>query len=201
MRVTYINHCRWSVGCIFAELLTMKAVNNQRDPLFPGGSCMPWSPGHAARGAGGLDQLDVICDVIGTPSRNTLQKMGLSASDIHKRLAHPRPAIDLQRRFPEATRDSLDLLKHMLAFDPADRISITDALHHPYLMTGHQGRISPSSQSGVDPEAGVDIDFSFEEKSVSIRAIRAMILDECAWYRGVWKQALRAEQQGAGLPR
>ena len=157
---------------------------------------MPWSPGHAARGAGGLDQLDVICDVIGTPSRNTLTKMGLSEPEISKRLAHPRPAIDLHQRFPEATHESLDLLKRMLAFDPSDRISIIDALHHPYLMSGHQGRISPSSQSGVDPEAGVDIDFSFEEKSVSIRAIRSMILDECAWYRDVWKQALRAEQEG-----
>lgn len=38
----------WSIGCIFAELLTMMKENvpNQTDrkPLFPGKSCFPLSP-------------------------------------------------------------------------------------------------------------------------------------------------------------
>jgi mitogen-activated protein kinase 1/3 len=38
----------WSVGCIFAELLTMMKENAptfiDRKPLFPGESCFPLSP-------------------------------------------------------------------------------------------------------------------------------------------------------------
>jgi mitogen-activated protein kinase 1/3 len=38
----------WSVGCIFAELLSMMKENVpnplERKPLFPGGSCFPLSP-------------------------------------------------------------------------------------------------------------------------------------------------------------
>jgi mitogen-activated protein kinase 1/3 len=38
----------WAVGCIFAELLTMKKENfpnvSDRKPLFPGKSCFPLSP-------------------------------------------------------------------------------------------------------------------------------------------------------------
>lgn len=38
----------WSVGCIFAELLTMMKENVpnslDRKPLFPGNSCFPLSP-------------------------------------------------------------------------------------------------------------------------------------------------------------
>ena len=39
----------WSVGCIFAELLSMMKENYatvfDRQPLFPGNSCFPLSPG------------------------------------------------------------------------------------------------------------------------------------------------------------
>jgi mitogen-activated protein kinase 1/3 len=39
----------WSVGCIFAELLSMMKANFatvfDRQPLFPGNSCFPLSPG------------------------------------------------------------------------------------------------------------------------------------------------------------
>lgn len=39
----------WSVGCIFAELMSMMAENFpdpfSREPLFPGKSCYPLSPG------------------------------------------------------------------------------------------------------------------------------------------------------------
>jgi mitogen-activated protein kinase 1/3 len=42
----------WSVGCIFAELLSMMKENFDtvfdRKPLFPGNSCFPLSPGAAA---------------------------------------------------------------------------------------------------------------------------------------------------------
>lgn len=41
----------WSVGCIFAELLSMMESNfadwMARQPLFPGKSCYPLSPGAA----------------------------------------------------------------------------------------------------------------------------------------------------------
>ena len=40
----------WSVGCIFAELMSMMKENYatfaDREPLFPGHSCFPLSPGY-----------------------------------------------------------------------------------------------------------------------------------------------------------
>lgn len=61
----------WSLGCIFAELLSMQAesVPNHREraPLFPGKSCFPLSVDQARPScADKLDQLNVIFDVIGT---------------------------------------------------------------------------------------------------------------------------------------
>mmetsp|Transcript_41382 Transcript_41382/g.56199 ORF Transcript_41382/g.56199 Transcript_41382/m.56199 type:complete len:90 (-) Transcript_41382:315-584(-) len=40
----------WSVGCIFAELLSMMKDNFiDREPLFPGNSCYPLSPGFSKK--------------------------------------------------------------------------------------------------------------------------------------------------------
>jgi len=69
----------WSVGCIFAELLSMMKENFpdpfSRVPLFPGKSCYPLSPGTAINQQSLSkeeqkkdDQLNIIFEVIGTPS-------------------------------------------------------------------------------------------------------------------------------------
>ena len=44
----------------------------------------------------------------------------------------PRPVPDFKSLFPAASSDAVDLCKKMLAFDPSQRITATDALAHPY---------------------------------------------------------------------
>lgn len=67
----------WSVGCIFAELLSMQKGSipryQDRVPLFPGKSCFPLSADTAMTTDDQLDQLNVIFDVIGTPSEEDLE--------------------------------------------------------------------------------------------------------------------------------
>ena len=68
----------WSVGCIFAELLSMMkesaATYIERQPLFPGKSCFPLSPDkNITQEKNGFpyskdDQLARIFQVIGVPS-------------------------------------------------------------------------------------------------------------------------------------
>jgi len=71
----------WSVGCIFAELLSMvrEHVSNytERKPIFPGKSCFPLSPDKSGRSSNvngypssATDQLYVIFQVLGTPTDN-----------------------------------------------------------------------------------------------------------------------------------
>jgi mitogen-activated protein kinase 1/3 len=71
----------WSLGCIFAELLSMQegSVPNYQDrvPLFPGGSCYPLSGDHVSTDTKERqDQLSVIFSVIGMPSEEDLMSVG-----------------------------------------------------------------------------------------------------------------------------
>eukprot|EP00769_Ergobibamus_cyprinoides_P003354 gnl/Ergobibamus_cyprinoides/463.p1 GENE.gnl/Ergobibamus_cyprinoides/463~~gnl/Ergobibamus_cyprinoides/463.p1 ORF type:complete len:293 (+),score=77.85 gnl/Ergobibamus_cyprinoides/463:191-1069(+) len=113
----------WSVGCILAEML-------DRRPLLPGRDY--------------VRQLHLIIDLCGTPTEADLE--GVS-SDKAKRyvlsLPH-RPGVDFARRFPNANPQAVDLLKRMLEFNPRKRISVRDALAHPYLSQLHDPADEPT---------------------------------------------------------
>jgi len=88
--------------------------------------------------------------------------------------------------FPNANPDALDLLDHMLAFDPSSRISVEAALEHPYLHIWHD----------ASDEPGCPTTFNFDFEVVEdVGEMRKMILDEVHRFR----QHVRIQpgQQGA----
>ncbi|XP_014661785.1 PREDICTED: cyclin-dependent kinase 11A-like isoform X2 [Priapulus caudatus] len=102
----------WSVGCIFAEFLTMK-------PLFPGKS--------------EIDQLNRIFKELGTPSEKIWP--GYSELPAVKKVTfanHPYNA--LRNKFGSYLSDhGFDLINRFLTYDPKRRISSDEALKHAYL--------------------------------------------------------------------
>lgn len=104
----------WSVGCIFAELI-------RRKPLFPGRDYM--------------DQLRIIFKTIGKPVEAKLD--WISHKDAKKWVARqkPSPGIDFRAEFPESklSDDGLDLMKRLLVINPQNRISVDEAIEHPFL--------------------------------------------------------------------
>lgn len=98
----------WSVGCIFAELV-------RKQPLFPGDS--------------ELQQLLHIFKLLGTPNENIWPGVS-KLRDWHE---FPQwRAQDLSKIFPTLEEAGIDLLRRMLEYDPAKRISAKDSLTHPY---------------------------------------------------------------------
>lgn len=125
----------WSVGCIFAELLSMQVEScpryQERVPLFPGRSCFPLSADRPTTYSDKLDQLNVIFGVIGTPNENDIGALGEVKQYLRK--LPKKDARDFREMYPGAPADSLDLLKQMLSFNPECRISVDKALEHPFL--------------------------------------------------------------------
>lgn len=133
----------WSLGCIFAELLGMIKENAptflDRSPLFPGTSCFPLSPDRANQvKRGGFphssqDQLNVIFSVLGSPKDDDYDFITDSkALEYIKSFPMKKPT-DLQERYPAATTDAIDLIQKMLQFNPRKRITVDEALDHPFL--------------------------------------------------------------------
>ena len=69
----------WSIGAIFAELLQMQQENRpdptKRGPIFPGDSCFPLSIKDQMDYASRVDQMQVIFDVIGSPTAEEIAKI------------------------------------------------------------------------------------------------------------------------------
>lgn len=126
----------WSVGCIFAELLSMQEGSvpgyEDRVPLFPGGSCFPLSgDSESVTSNERLDQLSVILGVIGTPSPEDIASIG-NANEYIKTLKKS-PSKNIDSLYPDADKDAIDLLKIMLRFNPKKRCTAEEALDHKFL--------------------------------------------------------------------
>ncbi|VWU49843.1 mitogen-activated protein kinase 2 [Hepatocystis sp. ex Piliocolobus tephrosceles] len=130
----------WSTGCIFAELLNM-IENHQNDaterfPLFPGSSCFPLSPDRNSKKVhekSNRDQLNIIFNVMGTPTEEDLQSIDKEEVIKYIKLFPPRKGISLKDKYHCISDDGIDLLESMLKFNAKKRITIDEALEHKYL--------------------------------------------------------------------
>ena len=99
----------WSVGCIFAEIVTKR-------PLFPGKN--------------EEDQLTKIFKIRGTPT--TEEWPGIQDLAGYKSDFPIFEKDDLSKHVPGLDQEGLELLEQMLIHDPTKRISAKDALKHPF---------------------------------------------------------------------
>ncbi|KAL4063110.1 kinase-like protein [Scleroderma citrinum] len=116
----------WSIGCIFGELLIGR-------PLF--------------KGKDYVDQLNKIFDVLGTPEESVIQRIGSDKAQAYVRSLPVIETVPLKCLLPAADLQAIDLLQKMLSFDPQSRITVHDALYHPWLATYHDETDEPECQN------------------------------------------------------
>jgi len=124
----------WSVGCILGEILGRRV-------LF--------------RGKDYLNQLSKIINILGTP---TEQEMYFVKNHACRRMIRTDMSRKRKRSwssiYPNAEKNALDLLDRLLTFDPAKRITVEEAMRHPY--------ISEYSQPDREPTCEESFNFDFE---------------------------------------
>ena len=136
----------WSVGCIFAEML-------QRKPFLPGTDTK--------------NQIELICEYLGTPDVDNMKHIPEESKNLIKKLPkNKKVGKDFNKIFSFANPEAIDLLKKLLTFDPDKRISVTDALAHPYLKDLHLEDDEPTREP-VDY-----LDFEFEDHNLTTQQLK-----------------------------
>ena len=138
----------WSAGCSFAEIISGKI-------LFPGQHY--------------IEQVNLIINVRGTPDEDTKKQISNEYALKYIDSLSAKDKVPLSELFPGAPPEALDLLDRMLDLNPARRITVDEALKHPFLESMHDPDDEPSFEG--------QIDFTFEEDgNLNLEIVKRLIL-------------------------
>ena len=166
----------WSCGCILAEMLG-------RTPLF-----------------GGKDFMETITmqiNVLGTRPADELAYIRSPQALAFLAAMDYKPPVPWATLYPEASDKALHLLDRLLQFHPEKRISVDDALAHPYFDSVRAQYVDPEPVLPLGPGG---MDFSFEgDASLRCDDFRRLLTEEAVSLRAEkgLARALRAEAVAA----
>ena len=165
-----------------------------RQALFPGRSCFPLSAESPLAYADQLDQLNVIFDVLGTPSADDLSRVDNVTARNYIAALPKKKALDLSRKFSGSDPLAIDLLKKLLCFDPSSRYTASQALAHPYLKEMREGQVNPlfNLSSANYLQYNLHSGWDFEDQTLDEEKIRALILEEILLDNPQLKNEIRA---------
>jgi len=143
----------WAIGCILAELLTGK-------PLFPGRDYS--------------DQLQLILNVLGTPTVDEYIGITSRRSRDYIRALPIRKRRPFNVLFPHASLDAIDFLSKTLTFDPKKRITVEQALEHPYVASYHDPEDEPRVAL-LDPNY---FEFDDHKEDLTKRYLKELLYEE-----------------------
>jgi mitogen-activated protein kinase 1/3 len=139
----------WSVGCILAEMFSNR-------PIFPGKHY--------------LDQLNLILGVLGSPTPDDLSCIINDKARGYLQSLPQKPRVPWNKLFPTADPQGLDLLDKLLTFNPHMRITVEQALVHPYLAQYYD----PTDE----PVAAEPFTFEMELDDLPKEKLKQMIFEE-----------------------
>ncbi|KAH1220481.1 Mitogen-activated protein kinase NTF6 [Glycine max] len=119
---------------------------------------------------------DEHCQLIGSPNDSDL---GFLRSDNAKKYVKQLPHVEKQsfaERFPDVSPLAIDLAEKMLVFDPSKRITVEEALNHPYMASLHE--------INEEPTCPTPFIFDFEQTILNEEDIKELI----------WKESLNFSQ-------
>ena len=169
----------WSVGCIFGELL-------ERQPLFPGEDYIDQIRRIVAKlGKPAPEELDFVTSekarrfILGLPEPPATSHASTAAQCVSGERSPQRQrkrALAWREGYKKIDPLAVDLLERMLVFRPADRISVVEALKHPFMAQLHV--------ESDEPKASFTFDWAYEQaQDISKANMQRLVWDEMAFFR------------------
>ncbi|KAF7219930.1 mitogen-activated protein kinase 8 isoform X1 [Nothobranchius furzeri] len=172
----------WSVGCILAEMVRHKI-------LFPGRDY--------------IDQWNKVIEQLGTPSQDFLMKLNQSVRTYVEN--RPRYAgYSFEKLFPDAlfpadsdhnklkASQARDLLSKMLVIDASKRISVDEALQHPYINVWYD----PAEVEAPPPKT---LDKQLDEREHTVEEWKELIYKEVSeWEERAKNGVIRGQPSPLG---
>jgi len=154
----------WGAGCILAELLG-------REVLFPGTDY--------------LTQLRLIIETVGSPIGEDLEPLHPNARAYIQDLGGFKKP-NWQRRFPRADAQAIDLLDKLLQFNPDKRITVTEALLHPWFQSMFRHDYYRELKVlAIEKKPPGLLDFGWERPRMSKEDLVDLLYEEIARYRPI----------------
>uniref|UniRef100_A0A8C6KLZ3 Stress-activated protein kinase JNK n=1 Tax=Nothobranchius furzeri TaxID=105023 RepID=A0A8C6KLZ3_NOTFU len=172
----------WSVGCIVAEMI-------RGSVLFPG--------------TDHIDQWNKVIEQLGTPSQDFLMKLNQSVRTYVEN--RPRYAgYSFEKLFPDAlfpadsdhnklkASQARDLLSKMLVIDASKRISVDEALQHPYINVWYD----PAEVEAPPPKT---LDKQLDEREHTVEEWKELIYKEVSeWEERAKNGVIRGQPSPLG---
>jgi len=118
----------------------------------------------------------MITKLLGNPSSRLVNQIENEKNKEFVLQLPKREGKNFDELFKGANVQAIDLLKKMLTYDPADRITIAEALGHPYLKQLH----FPDDEPETEPVSAFD--FDFEKYSLSKEDFKDLMFEEIMLY-------------------
>ncbi len=107
----------WSAGCVFAELYLRKVLFGEKDLA---------------------KQVQRFVALLGLPPQHLMDQIkDVSVRNFLHECASKTKRVTFDALFPGIEKDALDLLRKLLCYDPAERLSAEQALEHPFFKELH----------------------------------------------------------------
>ncbi len=124
----------WAMGCIIAEMFVGK-------PLLPGSSTM--------------NQLERILEVTGRPEKGDIAAIKSKYAETMLMNIRAERSRDIAALMKGAPPEAVDMVQRMLDFNPDRRMTVDEALHHPYMKPFYTGT-EPRATVREDGQASAD---------------------------------------------
>ncbi|CAG8468960.1 1489_t:CDS:2 [Paraglomus brasilianum] len=132
------------------------------------------------------DQLRLILEVLGTPRKDDLSSITSKRARKYIESLPYNKRVPFAQMFPNANPLALDLLEKMLTFNPSNRITVEEALRHPYMEPFHD----PSDEPGADPIPDSFFDFDKQKDCLTKEELKVLIYQEAMQFSKIEKQEL-----------